>query len=477
MSQASDKAAPKQEEKLPLTIAASWGIGTLAVSLGLSAQNILVLRYLTDFAGIGAGLAGSIIGLAKIYDAFTDPIMGVISDNTKSKIGRRRPYLLAGGALLTIAFLLIFNVPAAISQSWKVVYVVGALLLFATAYTIFNVPYLAMPTEMTTGLHQRSRLITFRVYTLAVSAIFASSVGPFIISHFGGGYRGHSIMAFCLAPLIVFAALICFFGTRNAPFTQKKETQKLGVVKQMSLAFENKPFFTLIGVKFCTLMNLGVASTFPFFFVHVLERDYAVLGIYLLVQQMSLIASQPFWLWISRIFGKKHCYMASLMISMCIAATWVFATPEEPVFLMYLRAFSLGFATGSALLMGQSLLPDTIEYDYLKTGLHREGLFAGVYTTIEKLAGAIGVALIGITLSAVGYIEGTQVATGGKVVQPEAAIKTIVFCVAFVPAIVDIAALFLLYRFNLTAEKLEAMRLERKQKGDAPEYLSKLSKA
>lgn len=416
---------------------------------------MLVLAFMTNFVGIGAALAGLIIASSRIYDAVTDPLMGVISDRTSSRVGRRRPFLLLGGVLLALAMLAMFNVPDGLAENGRAIYMLGALVLFATAYTVFNVPYLAMPAEMTTSYHERSDLMSYRIYAVALSGLLASTVGPIVIAEFGGGAEGHSAMSFFLAPIILTAAIVCFFATRNAPFTAPARHKGPRFFEQLKLASQNRPFFLLLAIKFCTLLNLGASSVMPFFFTSILEVSYAFLGIYALCAQLSVMAGQPIWLWISRRIGKRNTYMIALGGAMIVPISWYFAAAGEPTLLVYARGMVAGFAAGGVLLMGQSLLPDTIEYDYLRTGLRREGIFAGLYTTVEKLASALGVALIGAFLGAMGYVASTG---GEDVVQPASAITAIYICISLVPVVIDLTCMAFLTRYKLTEQALEALK-------------------
>lgn len=448
-----------RDSGLPLYMKAGWGLGTLSVAIGLTAQNMLVLRFMTDFVGISAALAGFIIAVSKIYDAVTDPLMGIVSDHTPAKLGRRRPYLLVGGVLLAVAMLATFNVPSALGPDGRAIYMALILVLFATAYTIFNVPYLAMPAEMTRTYDQRTDLISYRVYAVAVSSLLASFAGPLIISSFGGGEAGHRMMSYFLAPVILLAAIVCFRATRDAPFTTRPIGPGVGFIEQAKLASQNRPFFLLLAIKFCTLLNLGVAAVIPFFFTYILQISYAFLGAYALAMQLSVMFSQPLWLWVSRRIGKRNTYMVALCVAMTVPLTWLLAEQGEPLILLFARAVVGGVSAGGVLLMGQALLPDTIEYDFLRTGLRREGIFAGLYTTVEKLASALGVAMIGAFLGAMGYVQSTG---GVDVEQPESAIRAIYLCIALVPFTVEVICLALLTQYTLTKEKLETLKRESK---------------
>lgn len=440
---------------LPLPMKVGWGLGTLSVAIGLTAQNMLVLRFMTDFVGIGAATAGLLIAASKIYDAVTDPVMGVISDRTPARFGRRRPYLLVGGVLLAASMLAVFNVPGGLEVSGRVIYMTAVLLLFATAYTMFNVPYLAMPAEMTHSYHQRSDLMTYRIYAVALSGLLASFAGPIIISEFGGEEAGHRAMSYFLAPVILAAAVVCFRATRNAPFTTRQKERSVAFVEQVRLAAGNRPFILLLAIKFCTLLNLGVTSIMPFFFTYILEISYAYLGTFALFSQLSLMFSQRLWLRVSRKVGKRNTYMIALAVAMITPLSWLAAGPGEPLVLLFARAIVAGCAAGGVLLMGQALLPDTIEYDYLRTGLRREGVFAGLYTTVEKLATALGVAMIGAFLGAMGYVQSTGAV---EVEQPASAITAIYICISAVPVTVEVICLGLLTRYRLSKERLDELK-------------------
>ena len=209
----------------------------------------------------------------------------------------------------------------------------------------------------------------------------------------------------------------------------------------------------LILVKFLTLMSLGVQAVFAFFFAHVLKLSDSALGTYFLFSSLALIASQPLWLWALRRTGdKKRVYMIALAIGIPGFLSWLLAAPGDPAVLMYLRAIVIGISGGGAILMGQSMLPDTMEYDYRRTGLRREGIFSGIYTTVEKLAGAIGVAFVGAVLSASGYVAGR----GGATVQPDSAIQAIYLIMGILPATISALGMAGLLFYNLSEARLKA---------------------
>lgn len=448
--------AAKPKTGLPRSICMGWGLGTLGPVTVLTASNVLLLRYLTDHVGIAAALASSLIAFSKILDAFLDPAMGWVSDRTKSRLGRRRPYLIVGGILLALAVFGLFSVPDIGDYGLRAAYVGGVLVFYAFAYTVFNIPYLSMPAEMTTDYHERSYLMSFRVYAVGLSTIAASVLGPMLLAALGGGASAYTVMALVFAPLVIGSAWICFHATRHAPFTEKEVHSHHPIGEQIRTVVSNRPFLILIAIKFLTLMSLGVQAVYAFFFTYVLKLSDSYLGQFFLASSLAMILSQPLWLRLAKLTGsKRNTYIIALTLSLPAFFSWLLATPGEPVIFIYLRAIVIGASGGGAILMGQSLLPDTMEYDYRRTGLRREGLFAGFYTTVEKLSGAIGVSTVGAILSWAGYVQ----SQGKSVVQPQSAIDSIYLIMGCLPALISILGILGLIFYSLSEEKLKATTL------------------
>ena len=419
----------RQPASLTRGMMIAWGVGTLGPVTVLTATNALLLRYLTDFYGLPAGLAASLIAFAKFYDVFADVAMGVVSDRTRSRWGRRRPYLIIGASLLALSLLGIFAAPGFQGETPRIWYMGAILIVYATSYSVFNVPYMAMPGEMTRSYHERTALMTWRVYGVGLSIMLATFCGPLLLQAFGNGVRAYQDMALVFVPIVVAAGLIAFAGTANAPATAR--TQHPGSFRQQLLSgLSNRPFAVLMVIKFVTLLTLGTQAIFPFFFQRVLGMPNSVLGTYFLCQSVMMLLTPALWRMLSQRIGKKSSFMLALGVAVPAWLSWQFAQQGEPLALVYLRGVVVGASGAGIILMGQSMLPDTMEYDFLRTGLRREGIFAALYTTVEKLSGALGVALVGAILEHYGYIQ----SRGAAVVQPESALWAIRLIMAWVPA-------------------------------------------
>lgn len=391
-----------------------WGVGSLAMSAMLTAVSILLIRYLVDYVALSAATAGLLVAASKIYDAFTDPVMGVISDRTNTRWGRRRPFLLLGGVVCAASFYMMFSVPSFESESTKAIFVFVALLLNATGYTIFNVPYLAMPAEMSDNFSERTTLISFRVGFVAIGQFVASVIGPMLLAYFGGDLFGHSAMAGIIGAIIFASCAISFFSTKDA--RQSSVTKRIPVAsKEYVTSFlQNGPFMVLSITKLFQLIGTALfLGIIPFIFFRVIPESSGSLSLFFLIITVCFLVSQPLWVFIANRYSNKIAYYFAAAAYSASIVSWVFAAVDEPVSLVVARAIVAGVGGGGLLLIGQALLPETIEYDSRKTGLNREAIYSGMFTFIEKSAYSLGAAITGFYLAAIGYVSGTG-ATGGQ---------------------------------------------------------------
>jgi len=443
------------DQGLPKRLIIGWGLGTLPMAIYFNAFNILALRYLTDVVGLAAATAGLLISVSKIYDAVSDPIMGSISDRTRSRAGRRRPYLLLGGVLCGLSIYALFGLPLAVPSVNPVWLVGGMLILYATTYTIYNVPYMTMPAEVTTQSKDRSAMMSVRVMCIGAGGLVAGTLGPKIVSYAGGGADGHRFMGMVLGCVIAALSIAVFFATASdrpaqADTTPQKPT--LSFAEKVAAVFSNKPFVVLLLIKLCILVGVAVSSaTLAYFVVWILGRSYADLGTVIMFTTLGQILGTPIWLRIVGRLGKRRSFVISAIIFAAISLTWLLANSAEPLWLTCVRALAKGLGTGGFLLVSQAMLPDAVEFDRLRTGMAREGVLSGLYTTIEKISFALGTALTGLYLGAMDYVSRADS-------QPDSAIQAIYACQSTIPAVCTLLAACLLLFYTLDDKVLERLR-------------------
>ncbi len=434
-----------------------WGFGTFGASMLLNIQNVAALFFFVKVLKIEPLIAGSIITGAKLYDTFTDPIMGVISDNTKSKWGRRRPYLLLGGLLSGLAIFSLFSTPE-LSETATTIYISLSLLALATAYTIFNVPYLCMPAEMVDGYHDRSRLMSYRVFFISIGTYLATSGAPALLGllqdYYGISERSAYIyLGIIMGSLISIAMIASFFGTKNAPMTSQVKTD-VSIFKKATLILDNKPFLIFLGLKLTGLFALAATLAAKFFFItFYMQKSLAIAAIFGTASMIGQVASLPFWVRLSKWKGKKAILVYSSIAQIAFSATWFLSGPEESLWVYGLRGLLLGIGGCGTLLGTQAMLPDVMEYDFKLTGMRREGVYAGFASFIEKLAFALSGIVIGGFLSFMSFDRNLGVGQ-----QSEQALFAILACQALIPIFMYVLKLVLLYFYRLDERTLKGVK-------------------
>lgn len=215
-------------------------------------------------------------------------------------------------------------------------------------------------------------------------------------------------------------------------------------MEKLKLALGNKPFVSLIACKMSNLTGVGwYFAILPFLFTTVTHAGYGRMGVYFIFQGLATFGSQPLWVWLSREVGKKRAFYLAASFYGLGVATWCLARPGESVDFTIARAIFIGVMGGGTLLAATSLLPDAIAHDFDRTGLRREGVFAGVYTTVEKASSAIAAALIGVILGLAGYAQGHA---GGP--QPASAVSA-VRMMTLAPLVFCVLAAFILSTYRL----------------------------
>ncbi|MEM1261300.1 MAG: MFS transporter [Pseudomonadota bacterium] len=437
-----------------------WSAGSIASGAVFNAMALFALFFMTTALGISPALAGTLLLVTKLYDAVTDPVMGTISDRTVHRWGPRRPWVLLGALLLGASFAAFFAMPA-IDGSAQVVIVVLALLVYSTAYTIYSVPYLAMPPTVAPSYDLRAQLMTFRVAFLIFGVLIGSVGGPKIVEWAGGGVDGYRALGMAIGALATACGLLAFWGTRGVTesITRKQNEQGFGASVASGLTnvvrvFRNAPFRLLTIVKLLQLAVLAVVlACTPYFFSLVLNRATGEISYYLATFSLSGLVSLVFWRFVIARYGKRDTYIVSIAGYGLGMASWFLWQPGEPDVFFYLRAALIGILSNGTLLCALSLLPDTMEYDQLASGENRSGVMSGVFTTVEKVSSALGPFIVGIALEAAGLVAGAEPSA-----QPDSAVRAVHTIFSLVPAVLCFAAIPVLLAYRLDEEKLVSMR-------------------
>ena len=442
--------------RLSLATCLGFGVGTVGVSIMLNAVTAYFPAFMTTVLGQSPEIAGYLLMLSKLYDAIADVVIGMLSDRTRSRWGRRRPYLLAGALVSALSFLMLFS-PPELSERALILYMFAALVLYSTGYSLFNVPYMAMPSEMTDGFQERTRLLSYRTLFVSLGQLLAIAGTGALISSGGGGAAGYRIMGWVTALVVLSAMLASFLGTAGARVVTLPAKSPAHFPFKLVLGLtRNRPFVMLVCAKIFQFLSFAsMATTGLLFMLNVLRVGYAGQIQLAISVNIALALSMPLWVRVGATIGKRNTYLIGVALYCVAALSWLLADASITTAGIWLRGLVGGLGSGALILMSISMLGDTMAYDRQITGLHREGLMSSVIAVIEKTSFALGVAVVGILLQVMGYLPSVG---GAIIVQPATAIRALYIGYALVPAAMFAAnALFLMF-YDLDETKMRDAR-------------------
>ncbi|NES12552.1 MULTISPECIES: MFS transporter [Micromonospora] len=401
---------------LPRRVHVGYATGSLVTGAFGTVPGLLLLPYLTDTLGVAAGVAALLVLLPKAWDVLVNPVAGRISDRTRSRWGARRPYLLGGGLALAVLFASIFAAPFGVGPAAGA-YVAVAFLATATAFAFFQVPYVAMPAELTDDPAERTRLMSWRIAVLALAILVSGAVAPAVVAAGGDGLPGHRWMGLFVAALIVAGTVGAFVGTRAAPAGTVGESEP-SLRAQLAVAGRNRPFRLLL---ICfVVQSAGVATVLAgvkYFADQVLRDPQTGPTLLFACFVGPALLVMPIWTRVGARFGKRAgLVVASLLFA--AGALALVASPALPAAAVYAVVALIGVGYAGQQVFALAMLPDCIAYDTARTGRRQAGVFTGLWTAGETFGLALGPGLYGLVLQLSGYVSS---ATGVAADQPASA--------------------------------------------------------
>ena len=434
---------------LPRGVRIGYGSGSVATGAFGTVPGLMLLPYLTDSLGIAAVVAGFIVFLPKAWDVVLNPIAGRISDRTVDERGPRRPWLLRAGLTLSVAFALIFAAPELGSKVAEAAWVLVAFLACATAYAFFQVPYVAMPAEMTTSYDERTRLMTWRVAILAFTIMLAGATAP-VIRDAVGGRGGYRVMGLVMAAIIAVGVVGAYVGTRRAP---------VGAVgagpgslrDQLRIVATARDFRHLLTTFVIQALATGcMLAGVVYLAEDVLDSEAAATILFVCFVGPALLLT-PVWSRIGERVGKKRGYVYSSLFLAGGAALAVVAQ-SAPAAVVFLATGLVGVGYAGCQVFPMAMLPDAAAVDARRTGSNRAGVYTGVWTAGETLGLALGPGVFALVLALGDYRSSTD----GDVAQPDSALTAIVLGFSVLPAALTLLSLWWLSRYSLDASEVDA---------------------
>jgi len=432
------------DNKLSLGIKIGYGLGDVGSNFFIVTTGMFLLFFLTDILGVEPAMAGLALLFPKLWDVVSDPIMGAISDATKSKMGRRRPYLLYGSVPFGATLFFLFMAPRYHSEIFVTIHVGIVFAITCTAFTVINVPYSSMVAEMSDSYNERMSITSFRMAFASIGAMMAGGLAMPLVNIGGGGEAGFRLMSLVFGLMMILSCLICFRATRHTTFIAPSDKQP-PLKTQLKVALENRPFLMLMTSYFFQALAAGVLMAGMIYFVkHVMHLPETAMGLIFPIFLGSAILFIPFWVKIGKKLGKIKAYTIGLSFLTFMLFTLFFVNPSQ-IGLFYGQIFLLGIGFSSFQLFPFSMLPDTIEYDEMKSGMRREGIFSGSWAAAQKTAYSVGPSIVGFALSLSGFVS-----NGDQPESLDTGIR-IVFCLF--PALMMLLSFVPFFKYELTEKR------------------------
>ena len=463
-----------------------YGLGDMSSSMFWKIFSYYLPFFYSNIFGLSLVDAGVLVLVTRIWDAVSDPMMGVIADRTQTRWGKYRPYLLWVAPLFSICGILLFTTP-----DWeygaKLVYAYVTYILMMTVYTGINVPYGAMLGVMTDDPEEKTVFSSFRMFfayggSFIALAVWEPLVGffkalPSITGGDGGGSAAawqHAMMVIAAGCFVLF--LLTFFLTRE----RLKTVSTVSVGKDFKSLLSNRPWWLLIGAAlcfnlFCTVRGATVAYffadvigfnsvlDFSLFTFHFSLLFYA--GLFLSVGEVANMAGVAMTVSLAKQFGKKNTFIGVNAALMVLSIAFFFI-PVSPAgfWLMLLFQVLISMLTGIMSPLIWSMYADVSDYAELRYRTASTGLIFSSSSMAQKFGGAIGGAAVLWLLSACGYTPRTdeQIAAQAVINQPEAALQCLRCLMSFIPAGVALMAIVVCHFYPLTTERVAGISEELK---------------
>ncbi len=413
--------------RLPVRTKAIYALGDHTINLGLASMLFVYPFFLTDIAGISAGLAGLVPLVGRVADAISDPLMGRFSDRTTWKAGRRRPFFLIGMVPFGLSFAALWWDTSVFDERSAAHFYMALYVVFSLSTTVVAVPYLAIIPEMTGSYDERTSLNAWRAVGAIFGALLAAAAIQPLAGYFGGGAAGYQ-QAGLLAGLWIMAVWPFVYRVTFERPTQGPAADT-SLLESIQSLVRHAAFVRLTGVYILGRIAIDLTSTmFLYYFTWWLGRpeDFPItLGVFLLCVALAM----PMWNAVARRVDKHMIFLMGVASWIVSQAGLLLAEPDWPRFWIFLGAAIGGVGYAAADMIPWSMLGEVVDEDELNTGQRREGVYFGLFMFLRKLGGASAVAIALWVLGLTGYVGGEGV-TG----QSEQTLTTIRVLTAAVPA-------------------------------------------
>ncbi len=403
----------EEQQKVPLWQKLAYGSGDLGFSMNNSIITAFFSVFMVTVVGMPPGLVAIIFIIGRSWDFINDPIIGHLSDRTRTRWGRRRPFLLFGAIPFGLSFTLLWLSPD-FNRTGLIIYYSLAYIVYEALATTVYMPYFALTPELTDDYDERTKLTSFRMMFNIIGSLTAYILPLLIIGNdwTQATEQGVLTMAFVAAGIAAVPLLIVFFGTKEKEEYQKESLPKF--FPSLKAAFKNRPFvFGAMMYLFTWMTIIVVESNLQFFIIHIVERQSQSMIIMVSIFVTAIFAL-PIWNWVSKNWNKRYAYISGVAFWAVVMMVLITLSPETPFWLIIVLCIMAGIGVSAAQVLPWSIIPDAIEWEEWKTGERNEGMFYSLITLMGKIGMAIAQPISLLLLQLMGFKEGRNVVQSAR---------------------------------------------------------------
>ncbi|CAA0098967.1 Isoprimeverose transporter [Halioglobus japonicus] len=438
-----------------------FGSGDIFIGGSQVIMAFYYLRFLTDVVQISPALAGTVVLISKVWDAISDPVMGVITDNTRTRWGRRRPFFALAVIGIITSFILLWYPVNFDSETKKFLYVLATYVYFSTVSTVCLIPYASMSSEISTDYEERNAINGIRLFFSQASSLVAAVLPLTIVELFDDASMGWLVMASVFSVFYAIPWLLMFLFTHErVPMTSDKSKFS---VESFLRPFQIRTFHKLLAMYFLAYLAMDVvAAVFQYYMYYYLDRKNEanlVIGT-MLVTQIVLI---PVVVTLANRIGKATVYRYSIALWLFGAGLMAIYNAHWPDYTIYIVAAIVGSGVVGCVVMPWSIFPDVTDIGELRFEQRIAGSFSGVMTFSRKFSGAIGIFTVGMILELSGYVPPIREMQNGRYTeilqtQPESVITALQWIVLLVPIMLLIPAFMIAKTYALDKQTHNRLR-------------------
>ncbi|PNR98661.1 sugar transporter [Petrotoga mexicana DSM 14811] len=453
-----------KSKKLPLKTKLFYASGDIFGGGAFNIINFFYAIFLTDVIGLKMQYIAPILLIGKIWDAVTDPLMGFITDNTRTRFGRRRPYLLAGTFLIFISFFILWYPASFPNQLGKFIYALIAYIAFTTVYTMVMTPYTALGAELTLDYHERTSLNSYRLAFSLAAGLVCAVLPMLIVNAFSDIRTGYIMMAITFGLIFSIPWIGVFLFTKERKeFSKEKST--FNFFNMFFEPFKIKSFRLLIAMYLFAYLSIDVVSTIFAYYTKYYIGNEGLLPIALGALFITEIVFIPFYAFIAKKTSKNISYILGALV-WCVAGFILFTLPPDvTMFHIILMAATIGAGVSGVAVMPHTIFGDVTDVAELKFGKREEGTLSGLMTFVRKVASGLAVAGVTFSLGLSGFVNPIN---GVEQPQPESFLFALRFIISFVPIILLVLGIIAAARYPLNPRRHEKLReyLEAKRENE-----------